>query len=71
MLKSYAEIYDANDDKDTWWQKIKNMAPDKPTLRNLTAQIRLAITGKTNTPDLWAICQVLGNDLVKARLTRW
>ena len=71
LLKSYAQIYDANDDKDTWWQKIKNMAPDKPTLRNLTAQIRLAVTGKTNTPDLWAICQVLGNDLVKARLTRW
>ncbi|MCQ2381797.1 MAG: glutamate--tRNA ligase family protein [Clostridia bacterium] len=71
LLKSYAEIYDANDDKDTWWQKIKNMAPDKPTLRNLAAQIRLAVTGKTNTPDLWAICQILGNDLVKARLTRW
>lgn len=71
LLKQYAEIYDANDDKDTWWQKIKNMAPDKPTLRNLTAQMRLAITGKTNTPDLWAICQILGNDIVKARLTRW
>ena len=71
LLKQYAEIYDANDDKDTWWQKIKNMAPDKPTLRNLTAQMRLAITGKTNTPDLWAICQILGNDLVKARLTCW
>ena len=53
------------------WQKIKNMAPDKPTLRNLTAQMRLAITGKTNTPDLWAICQILGNDIVKARLSRW
>jgi len=71
MLKKYAEIYDANDDKDTWWQKIKESAPDKPTLRNLTAQIRLAVTGKTNTPDLWAICRVLGNDLVKARLTCW
>lgn len=71
LLKSYAEIYDAADDKDTWWQKIKNMAPDKPTLRNLTAQIRLAVTGKTNTPDLWAICQVLGNEIVKSRLTRW
>ena len=71
LLKSYAEIYDANDDKDTWWQKIKNMAPDKATLRHLTAQMRLAITGKTNTPDLWAICQILGNDIVKARLTCW
>ena len=71
LLKAYAEIYDAADDKDTWWQKVKNMAPDKPTLRNLTAQMRLAITGKTNTPDLWAICQILGNDIVKVRLTRW
>ena len=71
MLKKYATIYDANDDKETWWQKIKDMAPDKPALRNLTAQIRLAVTGKTNTPDLWSLCRVLGNDLVKARLTRW
>ena len=71
LLKKYAEIYDANDDKDTWWQKIKDMAPDKPTLRNLTAQMRLAITGKTNTPDLWAICRILGNDIVKSRLTCW
>ena len=71
LLKKYAAIYDASDDKDTWWQKIKNMAPDKPSLRNLTAQIRLAVTGKTNTPDLWAIGQILGNDIVKARLTHW
>ncbi len=71
LLKKYAAIYDASDDKDTWWQKIKNMAPDKPSLRNLTAQIRLAVTGKNNTPDLWAICQILGNDIVKSRLTRW
>ncbi len=71
LLKNYAAIYDAADDKDTWWQKIKNLAPDKPALRNLTAQIRLAVTGKTNTPDLWSICQILGNEIVKARLTRW
>lgn len=71
LLKAYAEIYDDKDDKDTWWQKIKNMAPDKATLRNLTAQVRLAVTGKTNTPDLWAICRVLGNDIVKSRLTCW
>ena len=50
---------------------IKILGGKKPTLRNLTAQMRLAITGKTNTPDLWAICQILGNDIVKARLSRW
>lgn len=71
LLRKYAALYEANDDKETWWQKIKDMAPDKPALRNLTAQIRLAVTGKTNTPDLWSLCRVLGNDLVKARLTRW
>ena len=70
LLKQYATVYDANDDKDTWWQKIKAMAPDKPALRHLTTQIRLAMTGKTNTPDLWAIGQILGNDIVKARLTQ-
>lgn len=68
LLKRYADLYDAADDKDTWWQKVQSLAADKKELRNIAAQIRWAITGKTNTPDLWAIAKILGNDVVKARL---
>ena len=71
VVGRYATIYDARDDKDTWWNKIKAMTDDKKELRRIAAQIRLAVTGKDNTPDLWAICRILGNEVVKSRLLRF
>lgn len=67
-LRRYADIYCAADDKDTWWGKIKAMTDDKKELRQIAHDIRVAITGKENTPDLWAICQILGEKIVKDRL---
>ena len=64
----YAEIYDAADDQPTWWAKIQALAPDKPSLRKMAADLRLAITGQTSTPDLWSIARILGNEVVRARL---
>jgi hypothetical protein len=30
--------------------------------------LRLAVTGKTNAPDLWTVMQILGYDRTVARL---
>lgn len=68
MLARYADLYRAADDKDTWWQKIQSLATDKKELRQIAHDIRVAVTGKENTPDLWAICQILGDEIVKRRL---
>jgi glutamyl-tRNA synthetase len=73
ILIRYAEIYNQDDDKDAWFAKLKSLAEnmgfgDKKLFREFVAHIRMAITGKESSPDLWAICQVLGNDLVKKRL---
>ena len=85
VLEAYAAVYEVNDDKDTWFQKIKDLceplgfcpdvkaykaAPEqyKGSVSDLTAILRVALTGRKNTPDLHSIMQLLGHDTVLARL---
>jgi glutamyl-tRNA synthetase len=37
------------------------------TTADFVAVIRTAITGRDNTPDLWRICQILGEPIIKRR----
>ena len=86
ILNAYAEKYfDLNDDKQTWFDKLKDLAeefgyarevkefkanPDKyeAHVGDVSTLIRIAITGRTNTPDLYEIMKVLGKDRVIERL---
>ena len=86
ILNTYSEKYfDLNDDKQTWFDKLKDLAeefgyarevkefkanPDKyeAHVGDLSTVIRIAVTGRTNTPDLYEIMQVLGKDTVIERL---
>jgi len=86
ILKSYLEKYfDINDDKQTWFDKIKDLAeefgyarevkeyknnPDsfKGHVGDVSTVIRIALTKRANTPDMYAIMQVLGKDSVEKRL---
>ena len=79
FLKAYIKIYDPNDDRQEWFNKIKQIAPTlnfaaetkeykanpdnyKGHAGDLSTVLRIAITGRTNTPDLCSIMQVLGKD---------
>ena len=85
ILVKYLEIYDPEDDKDTWFAKIKDMCeplgftpnvkeykknPDayKGHVGDVSGVIRMAVTSRTNTPDLCAIMRLLGKDEVTARI---
>ena len=86
ILNTYAEKYfDLNDDKQTWFDRLKDLAeefgyarevkefkanPDKyeAHVGDVSTVIRIAVTGRTNTPDLYEIMQVLGKDVVLKRL---
>lgn len=86
ILNIYAEKYfDINDDKQTWFNKLKDLAeefgyarevkefkanPEKyeAHVGDISTLIRIALTGKTNTPDLYEIIKVLGKDTVIKRL---
>ncbi len=79
FLAEYKSVYDAADDRQAWFDKIKLVAPKlnfaaetkeykanpdayKGSAGDLSTILRIAITGRTNTPDLCSIMQVLGID---------
>lgn len=85
ILKLYIEkYYDENDDKQTWFDKIKELSgelgfakevkefkanPDmyKAHVGDVSTVLRVALTKRTNTPDLYEIMQVLGKDIIAKR----
>ena len=85
IVEEYINIYDENDDKDTWFGKIKELAgklgyasevkaykenPDAYPghVGDVSTVIRVAATGRRNTPDLYEILKVLGKEEVIERL---
>ena len=69
VLQEFLTVYDAADDKDTWWNKIVEIAGKfgvKPG--DIAMNLRVAMTGRTNTPDLYSLMQVLGNERVIERV---
>ncbi|MCL2300113.1 MAG: glutamate--tRNA ligase [Firmicutes bacterium] len=52
--------------------KAYKAAPEqwKGHVGDVSGAIRIAVTGRANTPDLWAVMGVLGEARVRARLTR-
>ena len=85
FLNEYKLVYSADDDKQTWFNKIKEIAPKlnfasetkeyKANPENyrghagdLSTVLRIAITGRRNTPDLCSIMQVLGQDTCIKRI---
>ncbi len=89
ILKLYIEKYfDINDDKQAWFDKIKDVSEELGYARevkefkqnpekypghvgDVSTVIRIALTGRTNTPDMYEIMQVLGKDSVIERLNRF
>ena len=85
ILTKYKEVYSADDSKEEWFNKIKELCsacgftpnvkeykqnPDafKGHVGDVSTVIRIAITSRTNTPDLYYIMQVLGVDEVMNRI---
>ena len=69
VLRGFLTTFDAADDKDTWWNKIVAVAEKcgiKPG--EVAMNLRVAMTGRTNTPDLYSVMQVLGEKRVVDRI---
>ena len=85
ILDLYIEkYYDENDDKQAWFDKIKELAgemgyakevkefktnPDlyKAHVGDVSTVLRIALTGRTNTPDMYEIMKVLGKESIEKR----
>ena len=88
ILDLYIEkYYNENDDKQTWFDKIKELSGElgyakevkefkanpemyKAHVGDVSTVLRVALTGRTNTPDMYEIMQVLGKDSVIKRLEK-
>ena len=85
VLEKYIDTVNLDDDKDTWFGRIKDMCEAvgcTPNVKEYKANpenfdghvgdvstvIRVALTGRTNTPDLYSITALLGEKTVKERL---
>jgi glutamyl-tRNA synthetase len=85
ILEEYSKAFSENDDKDTWFSKIKDVAekcgyarevkeykeqPEKwpGHVGDVSTVLRVTLTGRRNTPDLYEIMKVLGKKEVINRL---
>lgn len=84
LICEYISVYDENDDKQVWFEKLKSVAEkvgyvDMKTYKanpeayigniaDASNIVRVAVTGRTNTPDLCSLMQMLGKTRVLERL---
>lgn len=86
ILKLYIEKYfNFNDDKQTWFDKIKDLAEEmgyarevkeykqnpeswKGHVGDISTVLRVALTKRQQTPDLYEIMQVLGRSSIEKRI---
>ena len=69
VLREFLRTWNVADDKDTWWNKIVEIANNlgiKPG--EVAMNLRVAMTGRTNTPDLYSLMHVLGDKRVVERI---
>ncbi len=87
LIFAYLNKYNHNCSKEEWFEQIKQIAKNfgfadnkeykqNPTafvgnISDACAIIRVALTGKNQTPDLYTIMQILGENEVKARLKQF
>ena len=81
----FTKYYDINDDKETWFNKVKMMCdelgyasnmkeyklnPDKykGNVADISTVIRVSMTTKCMTPDLYEILKLLGIERIKKRI---
>ena len=82
-----SKYYDENDDKETWFNKMKSLCeelgyasdmkeyknnPDnyKGNIADISMVIRVSLTTKTMTPDLYEIMNILGKNRIEERIRR-
>ena len=88
ILKLYIEkYYNEKDDKQTWFDKLKDLAEEVGYARevkeyknepekwpghvgDISTILRVALTSRQNTPDLYEIMQVLGKENILRRLKK-
>ena len=87
LNKYFNDYFDENDDKDTWFNKVKELTdsldgytsnmkeykenPDnyKGNVADVSTVIRVSITSKSTTPDLYELLRLLGKERIEKRIS--
>ncbi len=85
FLSKYQQTFNINDSKDEWFEKLKTCASDcgfvdmktfkanpeahKGNIADASNIVRIALTGRSNTPDLYEIMKLLGTDEINTRIS--
>ncbi|MCX4364161.1 MAG: glutamate--tRNA ligase [Bacilli bacterium] len=81
----FNDYYNESDDKDTWFNKVKELSeslgyagnmkeykanPDayKGNVADISTVLRVSLTSKSQTPDLYEIMRILGKDEIMRRI---
>lgn len=88
IINTYIDkYYDENDDKETWFNKVKELSeslgyasnmkdykenPDnyKGSVADVSTVIRVSLTTRSQTPDLYELLRLMGKDRIKERFSR-
>ncbi len=87
ILDKYKENFDINDERDIWWNKIIEIGKElkypsvkdfkkepeayKGHVGDVATVLRVVLTGRAQTPDLYEIISVLGKDSVEIRINKF
>lgn len=73
ILTKYLEIFDIPDSSDVWFDKIRNLSKDLgfEKVGDVAMVLRVAITHRTQTPDLYQVIKVLGEEKVRERIRNY
>lgn len=87
ILAKYKDIYNSDDDMNTWFQKICDLSKEigfaettklyrqnpqnfKGDPGDTSMVLRVAITGKQNSPDMYTVMNILGKQKIADRLQK-
>ncbi|WP_163195444.1 glutamate--tRNA ligase [Clostridium thermarum] len=88
IIAAYAEAYNFDADKDTWFEELKAVGEQlgytanrkefkanpenfKGMIADVAAVVRAALTHRANTPDLYTIMHVMGEEKVRDRFAKF
>lgn len=87
ILEKYKETYNYKDTRTEWWDKLVELAKElkypsvkefkqnpeeyKGHVGDVAAVLRVVLTGRAQTPDLFEIISVLGKDSIEMRINKF
>lgn len=67
MLKEIADAHGYSSDIKAYKANPENF---KGSVSDIAEAVRIAVTGRANTPDLWTIIHIMGEDAMRERIKK-